>query len=99
MARFGVVNSSTIAQANGTLNPDYLLRIKERITERGAVETPSVVREEINEMKSEAQERMNKSLEARERGNALLQEARDEQNEAEALSNMPSQTLIKKMGM
>lgn len=99
MARYGTVNSSTVGAAGGTLNADYLLRIKERITDRGVEENFDEAKREIGLMNSEAQNRMKKSLEAREKANKYLEIAREERDEAEKLSNTSHQVIERKMGM
>ncbi|MBY3432913.1 hypothetical protein HFN89_01815 [Rhizobium laguerreae] len=100
MARTGTVNLSSIAALDGMpLNPDYLLRVKERIVARGAEETPSEFREESAAMTYEAMDRMERAKGLRAAGKALIDEASTETGEAEALTNKSAAALSRRMGL
>lgn len=98
--RTGAVKLSTIATLDGMpLNADYLLRVKERLDARGVQETPDEVREETAAMCYEAMDRAERARDLRARGNALLDEASAEIEEAEALTNTSRQTINRRMGL
>ncbi|MDW9481737.1 hypothetical protein GOB57_24115 [Sinorhizobium meliloti] len=97
--RTGTVKLSTVAALDGKpLNAGYLLRVKERLDVRGAQETPDEVREESAHMCYEAMDRAERAKVLRARGNALLDEAAAEIEEAEALTNTNRQTINRRMG-
>ncbi|MNL80999.1 hypothetical protein D3C87_2079900 [compost metagenome] len=81
------------------LNADYLLRVKERITARGAEETPSEFREEAAAMCYEAMDRAERAKALKAAGQALIDEANAEMDEAEALTNVKRETITRRMGM
>jgi hypothetical protein len=100
MAHTGTVNLSSIAALEGApLNPDYLLRVKERIVARGVDETPAEVREEAAAMAYEAMDRMERAKGLRAAGKALMDEAAAETMEAEELTNKSAQTISRRMGL
>jgi hypothetical protein len=100
MARTGTVNISSIAALDGMpLNPDYLLRVKERIVARGADETPEEVREEAAAMAYEAMDRIEHAKGLRAAGKALMAEAAAETTEAEELTNKSAATISRRMGL
>ncbi|MCV9964069.1 hypothetical protein OIU34_19495 [Pararhizobium sp. BT-229] len=100
MARTGTVNMSSIAALEGMpLNADYLLRVKERITARGAEETPSEFREEAAAMCYEAMDRAERARELKAAGQALIEQANSEMEEAEALTNTNRETIKRRMGI
>jgi hypothetical protein len=76
VAHTGTVNLSSIATIEGMpLNADYLLRVKERITARGADESPSEFREEAAAMTYEAMDRAERAMELKATAKALNEEA------------------------
>jgi hypothetical protein len=100
MARTGTVNLSSIAALDGMpLNPDYLLRVKERIVARDADETPEEVREEAAAMAYEAMDRIERAKGLRAAGKALMDEAAAETTEAEALTNKSAAAISRRMGL
>lgn len=100
MARTGTVSLSSIAALEGLpLNPDYLLRVKERIVARGAEESPSEFREETAAMCYEAIDRAERAKELKTTGKALIAEADAELEEAEGLTNLSRETIVRRMGI
>ena len=100
MSRHGTVKLSSIAGLEGTpLNPDYLLRVKERLDARDAEETPESFREEAAAMRYEAADRLANAKVLKVKGEAILAESRAERHEAEAMTNTSAQTLSRRLGM
>jgi hypothetical protein len=100
MARTGTVNISSITSLVDTpLNADYLLRVKERLTARGVEETPTEFKEEAAAMSYEAMDRAERAKSLKAAGQALIDEANSEMEEAEALANMNRDRITRRMGM
>lgn len=96
--KFGVVKSSTINAIPGQAwNVNYILKMKERLDEKGREETPDAIKEEIASMRYEAMDRVDRARELSDQAERLMEQARAERAEAESLANQDYRTIERKM--
>lgn len=89
MAKVATMKLSSLLELDGMpLNPDHVVRIKDRMFEKGVDETPSAVAEEAAAMAYEAKDRVAAARQMRDQAADLLEKARAEEAEAETLSNI-----------
>lgn len=98
MAKIGTVKASTIASVPGkNWNPEFILKLKDRLDMKGVEETPDNVQEEVAIMSAEAMDRVAKAKQLQDEANQLETEARAERLVAEELTSETHASLSRKM--